>query len=151
VPQLLQRITEWCIRFTPCASVDPLGGIILDATGCSHLWGGDEAYVTDIVKRLEAKGYHAKAAMADTIGCAWAVTRFTKQTVIETDKQLDALLLLPPESLRIEDDTIERLHKLGLRQINNFIFMPRSSLRRRFGSLILQRLNPGNRYRTGIY
>ena len=52
VPQLLQRITEWCIRFTPCASVDPPGGIILDATGCSHLWGGDEAYILDIVKRL---------------------------------------------------------------------------------------------------
>jgi protein ImuB len=141
VPQLLQRIAEWCIRFTPCASVDPLGGIILDASGCSHLWGGDEAYVTDIVKRLQARGYHAKAAIAGTIGCAWAITRFAKQTIIETDKQLDALLSLPPEALRIEDGTVERLHQLGLRQIKSFISMPRSSLRRRFGSLIIQRLN----------
>jgi protein ImuB len=141
VPQLLQRIAEWCIRFTPCASVDPLGGIFLDASGCSHLWGGDEAYIEDIVKRLQARGYHARVVIADTIGCAWAVARFSKQTVIEKDAQLDALLSLPPESLRIKDKTVERLHKLGLRQIQNIVSMPRPSLRRRFGSLIIQRLN----------
>jgi protein ImuB len=139
--QLLQRIAEWCIRFTPCASIDPLGGIILDASGCSHLWGGDETYVSDIIKRLAAKGYYAKAAMADTIGCAWAVTRFSNERVIQKGKHLDALLALPPESLRIETKTVQRLHQLGLREIKNIVSIPRSSLRRRFGSLIIQRIN----------
>lgn len=139
--QLLLQAAQWCIRFTPCASVDPLGGIILDASGCSHLWGVDEAYVSDIIKRLEVRGYHAKATMADTIGSAWAVTRFSNELVVEKDKQLDALLPLPPEALRIESKTIQRLHQLGLREIKNIISIPRSSLRRRFGSLIIQRIN----------
>ena len=39
--KLLNRIAVWCIRFTPCASIDPPDGILLDASGCTHLWGGD--------------------------------------------------------------------------------------------------------------
>jgi protein ImuB len=139
--QLLQRIAEWCVRFTPCASVDPLGGIILDASGCTHLWGSDEAYISDIIKRLQLKGYTARAAIADTIGAAWAVARFGNAYVIEENKHVEALLSLPPEALRLERDIVERLHKLGLRQIKTFISMPHSSLRRRFGTAIIQRLN----------
>ena len=139
--QLLQRIAEWCIRFTPASAVDPLGGIILDASGCSHLWGGDEAYITDILKRLKQKGYSAKAAIADTIGSAWAMARFSNERVIEKEKHLEALLTLPPESLRIEQKTSERLRNLGLRQVKNIISIPRSSLKRRFGDLIIQRIN----------
>ena len=41
----------------------------------------------------------------------------------------------------MDADTIERLHKLGLRQVKDFISMPRSALRRRFGNLIITRLN----------
>jgi protein ImuB len=139
--QLLQRIAEWCIRFTPCAAVDPLGGIILDASGCSHLWGSDEAYLTDITKRLETRGYYAKAAIADTIGAAWAIVRFGKENVLENGKHIETLMSLPPEALRLELNTVERLRKLGLRQIKSFISMPRSSLKRRFGTLIIQRIN----------
>jgi protein ImuB len=139
--QLLQRLTEWCIRFTPSAAVDPLGGIILDATGCSHLWGGDEAYLTDIIKRLSERGYYAKPAMADTIGAAWAMARFANLLVVEKEKQTNALLHLPSESLRLDEGIIECLHKLGLRKVKDFISMPQSALRRRFGPLIIQRLN----------
>jgi protein ImuB len=139
--QLLQRIAEWCIRFTPIVALDPLGNIILNATGCAHLWGYEEAYITDIIKRLEARGYQAKAAMADTIGAAWAFSRFTNERVIEKRQQLEALLSLPPEALRLDQGTVERLYKLGLNQIKNLVSLPSSSLRRRFGPLILQRIN----------
>jgi protein ImuB len=141
VNQLLQRLAEWCIRFTPSTAVDPSGGIILDASGCAHLWGSEEAYVTDIINRLSARGYYAKAAMADTIGTAWAVTRFGKHLVIEKGKQIEALLDLPPEAIRIDADTIERLHKLGLHKVRDFISIPHNALRRRFGPLLIQRLN----------
>ena len=141
VPQLLMRLAEWCIRFSPAATTDPLGGIILDASGCPHLWGSDEAYITDIIKRLKARGYSARASMADTIGTAWAVTRFGKSLVVENGKCLNTLQFLSPAALRIEEETVERLHKLGLYQIGNLLSIPRSSLRRRFGPLIIQRLN----------
>ncbi|OQP38898.1 nucleotidyltransferase [Niastella yeongjuensis] len=139
--QLLQRIAEWCIRFTPIVAIDPPGGLILDASGCSHLWGSEEEYVLDIIKRLATRGYFAKAAMADTIGAAWAITRFGKERVVEKDNHLETLLALPPEALRLDENTIARLHKLGLNQIKHLVTIPAASLRRRFGPLLLQRIN----------
>lgn len=142
IDKLLKRIAEWCIRFTPVAAIDSPDGIILDVTGCSHLWGGDQPYLNDIVNRLKARGYHARAAMADTIGTAWAVARFGKQSlIINPFNQTEALLYLPATALRLQADTIERLDKLGLRQIKDFISMPRSALRRRFGNHVVTRLN----------
>lgn len=141
VPQLLQRLAEWCIRFTPVAAVDLPDGILLDATGCAHLWGGDAPYVQDIIKRLAERGYSAKAAMADTAGAAWAMTRYGNETIIEKGKHAELLLSLPPEALRIEAATAQRLQQLGLRQVRDIVSIPRSSLRRRFGNGIVQRIH----------
>ena len=139
--KLLKRLAEWCIRFTPSVAVDPPDGLLLDVTGCSHLWGGDASYLAEIVKQLNIRGYDVRAAMADTIGVAWAVARFGNQLVIPSGKHIEALLPLPPEALRLETDTIERLHKLGLHRISQFIGMPRSSLRRRFGQHFIKQLD----------
>lgn len=150
--KLLQRLAEWCIRFTPIAAVDPPDGLFLDATGCLHLWGGDAFYLSDIVKKLNARGYDVRAAIADTPGVAWGVARYGKDSAAASTEtvasdscrkgvNIEALLPLPPEALRLEEDTVERLHKLGLHQIGQFINMPRSSLRRRFGQHFIRRLD----------
>lgn len=140
--KLLTRLAEWCIRFTPVAAVDLPEGLILDASGCSHLWSGDSKYVSDIVKKLNARGYDVKAAMADTIGVAWGVARFGNNSpIVEKGNHSEALMGLPPEALRLEIETIERFHKLGLHQVQQFINMPRSSLRRRFGQQFISRLD----------
>ena len=149
--KLLHRIAEWCIRFTPFVAVDPPDGLLLDVTGCSHLWGGDELYLTTIINRLKDRGYTIRAAMADTIGASWAVARFGKESfVIKSGNHSHALLSLPPSALRLEMDTIERLQKLGLRQIKDFISMPRSAIRRRFGNPFIIRLNQALGYEEEI-
>jgi len=83
-----------------------------------------------------------RVAIADTIGAAWAVCRYGHTTpLIRTGMQTEALLTLPPAALRIEANITERLEKLGLYQIKNFINMPRRALRRRFGPSLLTRLD----------
>src|SRR4030095_13271954 len=72
--KLLKRIAEWCIRFSPSVAVDSADGLFLDATGCTHLWGGDAAYVKDITSRFNNYGYTVRVAIADTIGAAWALS-----------------------------------------------------------------------------
>ena len=140
--KLLKRLAEWCIRFTPFVAIDPPDGLFLDVTGCSHLWGGDEPYLAEISRRLKLRGYHVRTAIADTIGTAWAIARFGNSSfIIESGQQLRSLLPLPPASLRLEAETTERLEKLGLRRINDFIRMPRTVLRRRFGLHFIQRLD----------
>lgn len=140
--KLLRGLSEWCLRYTPAVSVDLPDGLMLDVSGCAHLWGGERPYLREIITKLRTAGYDLRAAMADTIGCAWAIARFGKVSpLIEPGKQSQALRALPPTALRIEPATIDRLEKLGLTTIGSFMDMPRSTLRRRFGSLLLLRLD----------
>ena len=139
---LLTGIAEWCIRYTPSVAIDPLDGLLLDVTGCAHLWGGEKEYITGIYKRFKNLGYDIRISIADTIGAAWAIARFGQGScMVESGQQTTALLSLPPAALRLETADIERLEKLGLRQVSNFINIPRPALRRRFGQQLLQRLD----------
>ncbi|MBS1688922.1 MAG: DNA polymerase Y family protein, partial [Bacteroidetes bacterium] len=140
--KLLRALAGWCLRYTPAVAIDLPDGLMLDVTGCPHLWGGEIQYLKDILTRLRGFNYHVRAAIADTIGTAWAISRYGLNTpLIIPGMQADALLPLPPAALRLEASTIERLEKLGLYQVENFIDMPRRALRRRFGPSMLLRLD----------
>jgi protein ImuB len=140
--KLLKVIAEWCIRYTNIVAIDPPDGIIMDVTGAAHLWGGEKKYISDIHLRLKNKGYSVRISIADSIGAAWAIAHFgTQSVIVESGKQMEALLSLPPSALRLEMNVTDRLHKLGLHQIRNFISMPRSALRRRFGKGLIQKLD----------
>lgn len=149
--KLLKRLAEWCIRFSPYVAISLPDGLLFDATGCSHLWGGDQGYIAEINKRLTARGYHVRVAMADTLRAAWAIARFGKEPlIIEKGQHITALLALPPAALDPDTDTMDRLHKLGLRQIKDFISMPRSALRRRFGFSFVKKINQALGYEEEI-
>ena len=140
--KLLEGLASWCIRFTPVVAVDPPDGLVLDVTGCAHLWGGERPYLREIITRLKTAGYEVRAAIADTIGAAWAVARFGKvSAVVENHLQAAALLPLPPAALRLTEEMLVRLKKFGLYRISDFINMPRPALRRRFGQGLLCRLD----------
>lgn len=140
--QLLASLAEWCIRYTPSVSLDMPGGLFLDASGCTHLWGGEVQYLEDLVKRLNAFGYSVSVAMADTASAAWAVCRFTKGEVnlVPPGQEAMALSTLPPAALRLDETITERLEKLGLNTVASFMSMPSTALRRRFGQNLLTRL-----------
>ena len=40
---LLTAIASWCERWTPFVAVSGPDGIVLDITGCAHLFGGEAA------------------------------------------------------------------------------------------------------------
>lgn len=139
--KLLKDLAEWCLRYSPVVATDFPDGLILDISGCPHLWGGELPYLQSITARFRKGGYDARAAIADTVGAAWAVAHYGKNgMIIEPGKQSDALFLLPPAALRLDSSTLQRLEKLGFRQIGQFIGIPRLNLRRRFGEAMLIRL-----------
>lgn len=141
-PSILKNLCLWCIRFTPVAAIDLPDTIILDATGCAHLWDGEEKYLKDIFNRLQALGYKVCIAIADTIGAAWAVSHYGKPfSIIEQGTHASALQHLPPAALRLDIAAIGRLHKLGLVEISHLLSMPRSALRRRFGEHLLKHID----------
>ncbi len=141
-PRLLKAIALWCSRFSPAVAVDLPDGVILDATGCPHLWGGELAYVTRIGERFLQLGYDVSVAMSDTIGASWAISRSSPGIhVLPAGGQLEALRGLPPATLRLEAGLTERLHKLGLRSVGAIVQVGRRSLKKRFGEALLLRLD----------
>jgi protein ImuB len=140
--QLLTALAEWCIRYTPIAAIDLPDGLILDVSGCPHLWKGEVPYLKDLLAKIRGFGYDVRAAIADTVGAAWAVSRYGEVSpIVQPGKQIEAIAPLPPMALRLDQATVERLHKLGLHQVRSFMSLPRSSLQRRFGKSILLRLD----------
>ncbi len=85
---MLIAIADWCDRYTPLVGLDPPDGLLLDITGCAHLFGGEEALRRDIVARLGDQGLQARAAVADTVGCAWAVARYGEFSLEGADDEV---------------------------------------------------------------
>lgn len=139
---LLRHLGTWCIRYSPAVSIDGDDGLILDVSGCPHLWGGEREYLTEIRSRLASHGYEVRLAIADTIGAAWAISRYgTVSAIVKPGEHPAAILPLPPAALRLEGTISQRLHKLGLSKISTFISMSRAALRRRFGDDLLIRID----------
>lgn len=138
--KLLQALAEWCIMYTPIAGADLPDGLLLDISGCAHLWGGEATYLEHIKNKLKDYGYTATLAIADTIAAAWAVARFGTDTIIAGSGQYAALQPLPPAALRLDATILARLKKLGMRRISSFVDMPASALRRRFGTELPKRI-----------
>ncbi len=40
---LLEKIADWCVHFTPLVALDPPHGLLLDVTGVTHLFDGEQA------------------------------------------------------------------------------------------------------------
>ncbi len=138
---LLEALAAWCIRYTPVVATDPPDGLILDISGCAHLWGGESAFLEHLSGRLRRRGYTVCMAIADTIGTAWAVAHYGQSDrIIESGQQATTLAALPPAALRLPEEILQRLHKLGFQQIGALINIPDAQLRRRFGPFLLTRM-----------
>src|SRR5712691_3934094 len=73
---LVEAIADWCNRYTPLVGLQPPNGLVLDISGCAHLFGGEAALCGDLVRGLNGRGFQVRAAVADTVGCAWGVARY---------------------------------------------------------------------------
>ncbi|MGN6177546.1 MAG: Y-family DNA polymerase [Mucilaginibacter sp.] len=140
--KLLYLLGLACIRYTPIVSIDPPDGLMLDISGCAHLWGDERGYYKEVIFKLRKNGFDARAAIADTPGVAWAVARFgEKYPIIETGKQALAIADLPPTALRLDAEIVDRLQRLGFRRIAPLLELPAQMLRRRFGKELLLRID----------
>lgn len=142
---LVERLADWCSHYTPWAAADSWTegfGLWLDVTGCAHLFGGEEALLAHLTKRLRRLGFSARAALADTPGAAWAWARYgAHHPCIPEKGQRDALAPLPVAALRLAPEAAATLSGLGLRRIGDLYGIPRAGLAARFGRTVAHRLD----------
>ena len=137
---LLDGIADWAERYTPLVARDG-DGLLLDITGCAHLFGGEEALLADCLARLLAQGFLARAAIADTPGAASALARFAGNDATPQGATATALASLPVAALRLDPETAAALARVGLKRIGQIADAPRAPLAARFGPLLLRRLD----------
>ena len=141
----LRRLARLCQRYAP-HTAPAAEGVLIDATGCAHLFGGERRLLETVVGDLAALGFTARAAIAATPACAHAVARFGTQgggapVVVVPGDEAGSLAPLPIEALRIEADTATGLRRLGLGTVGALARLPRAQLGRRFGAALILRLD----------
>src|ERR1700730_3514391 len=140
----LDRLALWALqRYAPIVAADPPDGLVIDATGASHLHGGEDAMVKEMVDQLAASGVAARAALADSWGAAHAFARTVARPaiVVPMEKSAKAVLNLPIAALRLPTNIVEDLRVLGFERIGELAAKPRAPLALRFGPELGRRLD----------
>jgi protein ImuB len=142
--EALDKLALWALRrYAPIVAIDPPDGLVIDMTGASHLHGGENAVLVDMIERLKAAGITARAAIADNWGAAHALARFAARPslVIPAGASADAILDLPIAALRLDPAIVEALRILGFERIRELMATPRAPLTLRFGPEIGRRID----------
>jgi protein ImuB len=143
--ETLGSLADGCRSFTPLVALDAPDGLVLDVTGTAHLFSGERKLLAEIETRLEARGFHARGAIASTPEAAWASARYGKLRILEPgldEKELVRRLGgLPLAALGLDRASLAGLAEAGLRRISDIVLRPRAPIAARFGPALHDRLD----------
>ena len=154
----LERLARHSRRFAPIVALEDAERpecIHVDVTGTAEFFGGEAALVRTATWTLAARGMHARVAIADTPGAAWAAARHTERlelrhappfhrrrrfAVVPPGGQAVALAGLPAAALRLDAAVLAALREVGIDSIGDVLKLPRKSLVSRFAPVLAVRL-----------
>lgn len=140
--KLLERVALWARRWCPWTVRDAGDGIVMDVSGAAHLFGGEAAMLRDMGQRFKMQGLRARLAIAPNRGAAQMLARYGPGGAIcAAEGVAEALAPLPVAALRLPEDTLRLLHRLGLKTLGALMDVPRAALMRRFDRVAAD-LNP---------
>jgi protein ImuB len=131
---LLNRIADWCERFTPFVALDPPRALLLDVTGCTHLFGGERAVLDRILAALRKQNFAVRGALAGTAMCARACSRYRDGLVVPQGEEDKAVAKLPIDALYLDAVTTHAFRRAGLKTIGQVADRGRAELTARFGA-----------------
>lgn len=157
---MLEKLSFWAQRWGPWSALDPPDGLLVDVTGVAHLFGGEARLLADVGAAFTARGLSARAALAPTAGAAWALSHFGRHhcrgraILGPDDDPLRQLCDLPVAALRLDDDVLTVLRRLGIKRLGELAGVSgaqddpvreadaRDALRRRFRNHRAPAANP---------
>jgi protein ImuB len=152
---MLEKLALWAQRWGPWSALDPPDGMLVDVTGAAHLFGGEAALLADVTRAFAMRGLTARAALAPTAGAAWALAHYARPgaILVSEDDPLRLLGDLPVAALRLDDDVLTVLRRLGIKRLGELAGVSgaddpaqeaaaRDGLRRRFRNRRSPAANP---------
>lgn len=179
--EALEKLALWASRFSPLVGLESPApsppillsrgergtaqpqALLVDITGCAQVFRGEQNLLRQALEGLARKGCKARAAIAPTIGAAWALAHYGANGEVltaETQRRREGieqeqegplclcasvvesvLAALPLPALRLEPEAVAWLNQLGLHRIGDVLNQPRSALPSRFGAQLLERID----------
>jgi protein ImuB len=146
---LLSEIADDCDRYTPMVALDPPDGLILDITGCAHVWGDEKNLVSALAARLARHGFTLRVALAQTPDRARALARHGGEMLSVNRRTPPGQLnenrtryipALPIAALDLDEGSTTALRRAGLYTIDDLASRPRAPLAARFGRGMVAKL-----------
>jgi protein ImuB len=75
----LTVLRRWAGKFSPWVAEEPPAALVIDLTGCAHLFGGEAPLLAQVEQDCAELGLTVRAGVADTRGAAWALARYAGQ------------------------------------------------------------------------
>lgn len=138
--------------------------VLLDVTGIAHIFGDEQKLTQAVMAWIQSQKYYASIAIAPSVGAAWALANYARRShiaaqmltlathgsfaaiqpavsIAPSETSAEQIESLPIESLRIDQVTASKLHRLGVRTINQLMDLPRAGLVSRLGETLLDRID----------
>jgi protein ImuB len=139
--------------------------ILLDATGIAPLFGGEQQLAQAIHTWFADQCFLVSIGIASSVGTAWALANYSQRsqvatslsdielrsatahaqpiiTILAPDEPVGiAMFPLPIESLRLDQATVAKLHRIGVRKVGQLMELPREGLVSRLGEGLIQRID----------
>lgn len=138
---LLDQLAALCDRFSPMVSRDRADGLILDITGCAHLFHGEAKLQALLIARLERAGLHVRCSIAGTPDAARALARFSQVSIVQAGEDEAVVQRLPIAAISdLSSDAHLALSRAGLKTIKAVAERPMAALAARFGEDFVTKL-----------
>jgi protein ImuB len=146
--RLLERLADFCSRFTPLVALDHADGLMLDVSGVAHLFGGEEGLVAEVEARFSRLGLTLALGLADAPRAAFALARFSDRRIAPVGLSGKAFARLyhdmPVAALGLEEGVVADMARAGLRRVGDLAMRPRAPIAARFGAETIARLDALN-------
>ncbi len=137
---LLERIAEDCDRYSPVIVMDAPDGLLIDITGCAHLFGGEAELRRGFSERLRRSNVHVRSVIASAPDAARALARFGRTAIVPPEADAKAVRPLPVAALELQDDHRIAILRAGLKTIADIADRPSLAFAARFGEKMTLRL-----------
>lgn len=138
--RVLEALADDCERFSPVVMIDEPDGMLLDITGCAHLFGGEEGLREAVCERFRRLGFHARVTVAGSADGARALARFARVAIVPPGDEMAAARPLPVAALGVPGEVHVALVRAGLKTLGDLADRPQLPLSARFGEDVGRRL-----------
>lgn len=138
--KILVSFAYAAMRFSPKVAIGDDYGLLLNISGCAHLFGGEQKMLMAIDAFFARAGFHTKKAIAESPLLAKALAYFSSEKIVDGNIKAH-IKPLPIDALFIDSKTRDTLNDLGIVSLGALLKMPKKMLLTRFGIGLLQRLD----------